>query len=134
MAYAVCLFHVTWAMKFRQPTLTEAVESVVIEAINRKSAELDCPLFAINTCFDHIHVAVRIKPSISVADWVGKVKGYSSKSVHEMFPESDFAWQGGYGVLTFGQKQLPFVRDYIDRQKEHHQSMSLFPALEHFEE
>jgi REP element-mobilizing transposase RayT len=31
-----------------------------------------------------------------------------------------FAWQNGYGVFSIGQSQLPVVKSYIVRQKEHH--------------
>jgi hypothetical protein len=29
-------------------------------------------------------------------------------------------WQRGFGVVSFGKKQLPWVLDYIANQKEHH--------------
>jgi putative transposase len=64
------------------------------------------------------------------------VKGYSTHEVNAMFPElpTRFSWQTGYGVLTFGAKALPFVSDYIARQKEHHQDNALDLYLEQMEE
>ena len=134
MSYSVCLYHVIWATKNRQPLLTPPVEDVVLNAITHKSTEMDCPVHAVNGCLDHIYVAVSIRPRISVADWAGKVKGVSSRSVNEAFPDLEFAWQSGYGVLTFGQKQMQFVRDYIHNQKEHHRQSTTFDALERSED
>jgi hypothetical protein len=50
------------------------------------------------------------------------------------FPDRDFAWQGGYGVLTFGQQHLKLVQAYIERQKEHYQTNSLFTGMERTDE
>ncbi len=29
-------------------------------------------------------------------------------------------WQAGYGVVSFGTGDLPWVRDYVRNQREHH--------------
>jgi hypothetical protein len=39
-------------------------------------------------------------------------------------------WQRGFGVVSFGKKQLPWVLQYIARQKEHHAAGRLQPRLE----
>jgi hypothetical protein len=39
-------------------------------------------------------------------------------------------WQRGFGVVSFGKKQLPWVRAYIRNQKEHHASGSIQDRLE----
>ena len=43
-----------------------------------------------------------------------------------MFPPlEDFSWQrGGYGAFTVSQSQVNAVREYIARQKQHHQKVS----------
>jgi putative transposase len=81
---------------------------------------------------DHVHVAVCIAPSVSPSEWVRQVKGLSAYAVNAAFPEleSSFRWQEGYGLLTFGEKALPLVKDYIDRQQEKHAQGKLFPGME----
>jgi hypothetical protein len=45
-----------------------------------------------------------------VAQFVRQCKGASSRTVNEAnADDAHFAWQSGYGVLTFGQKTLPYV-------------------------
>ena len=39
-------------------------------------------------------------------------------------------WQTGYGVVSFGAKDLDWVREYIQRQKEHHAKKNIFDRLE----
>lgn len=97
-----------------------------------KSEELVSPIIAIKAVADHVHVAVCISPGIAVGKWVGQVKGAASHAVNIAFGdlETPFRWQDGYGVLTFGAKNLNLVTDYIARQKEHHAKGTIQDYLE----
>jgi putative transposase len=136
MPFVKLYYHVIWATKGRAQGLTPKVEPIVIQAIKEKSNQLECPLLAINCAFDHTHVAVSIKPTVAITDWVRQTKGLSTKRVNDMLPdlEENFRWQKGYGVLSFGIKALPFVVDYIQKQKEHHKNGALEPYMEIDEE
>lgn len=131
MPFSVCYYHVIWTTKNRAALLTPAVEKIVLASIQQTSKAIRSPIEALNGCENHIHVAVRIALSLSVSQWVKRIKGTSSFAVNKAYPDGDkFRWQGSYGVLTFGAKQLPFVTDYILRQKEHHRANALQPYLE----
>lgn len=135
MPFWKCYYHVVWATKNRQPTITPAIESIIFAAIGEKSAALGSPLLAMNAVSDHVHVAVCIPPALSVANWVGGAKGASSRAVNTGFELDDlFRWQEGYGVMTFGKKRLAQVSQYIDSQKERHQVNDLNTHLEHFDD
>jgi REP element-mobilizing transposase RayT len=112
------------------------MESLISSAINQKSSELHSPILALNGVADHVHVAVCIAPSVSVSHWVGQVKGLAAHSVNAVFTDLDspFKWQEGYGVVTFGEKHLPFVEEYIAQQKRHHSAGSMIEKLERIEE
>lgn len=70
---------------------------------------------------DHLHVLASLHATKSVAEVVGKIKGCSSKWIHETFPtRSRFAWQRGYGAFSVSPSQVERVTAYIDRQKIHH--------------
>ena len=135
MPFWKCYYHVVWATYQRTPLITPALEKVILEAVERKSNALECSVLAANTLPDHIHVAVNIPPKVAVADWVRNVKGLAAHEVNIMNPHlpQAFRWQGGYGVLTFGAKNLPLVMNYVQRQKEHHASETLQDYLEQLE-
>jgi REP element-mobilizing transposase RayT len=120
-----------WATKHRQLLLEGTVEQFAFAELTRQSVELDSPILAVNGIPDHVHLAVNIHPRLSVADWVKKLKGATSFLINQrkMLPQH-FAWQESYGVLTFGQRQLPFIVAYINRQKEHHQTGTTHITLE----
>lgn len=132
MVFWQCFYHVIWATKNRDPLLEEKYEKVVFEAVSRKSASIGCEVLAINGMPDHVHVAVRMPPTMAIADWVKSVKGVSSRELNTVLPESHarFRWQQGYGVLTFGAKNLDFVVGYIRNQKGHHTDDDLYTYLE----
>ena len=85
---------------------------------------------AIGGVEDHIHIAVSLPPNILVSDWVGKLKGSSSYYInHEIQPKA-LEWQRGYGVVTFGTKDLQWVVDYVKNQKAHHRTGDTYDRLE----
>ncbi|MEO1289579.1 MAG: IS200/IS605 family transposase [Chloroflexota bacterium] len=131
----VIYYHIIWATKNRTLWITPTIETLVLNAIKEKSHHLQSPIHGINTMPDHIHVAVTIPPSLSVAKWVQDIKGLSAYKINYEFPdrEETFKWQKGYSVRTFGAKALPFVLNYINRQKEHHQNNTLEDYLEYLD-
>jgi putative transposase len=128
-------YHINWTTKFRQPLITPDWELIIFAAIEDKSKELRAEILAMNAAYDHIHVAVKIPPAKSVGDWVGKVKGYSSRAINLAYElEERFRWQVGYGAMSFGETSLPFVKDYILNQKERHAKNDLNSYLERAED
>ena len=122
MPFVAIYYHSVWSTKGRADWLTATIERDAITAIREKSADLACPVYAINGALNHMHIAVRIQPKIAVATWVQQVKGLSARRVNELNPDLDehSRWQHSYRVHTFGTKALPFVVAYIENQKEHH--------------
>ena len=71
--------------------------------------------------YDHVHLLIRLKAAVSIADMVRLVKAGSSKWVRENHPgEVPFTWQIGYGAFTVSESQLERARIYVRNQKEHH--------------
>ncbi|NWF70227.1 MAG: IS200/IS605 family transposase [Chloroflexi bacterium] len=127
-----CFYHIVWATYRPQALLSPEVETLVYATIRRKSALLRSEIFALNGMPDHVHVVVSIKPSVAVATWIKTVKGSAAHDVNQLIPqlENYFRWQGGCGVFTLSPKNLPFVIDYVERQKTHHAANQLHDELE----
>jgi hypothetical protein len=68
---------------------------------------------------------------VSVAALVKQVKGASSHLVnHKLSAKSEFRWQGAYGAFTVSPTRLPALREYVDRQEEHHRDGSTDDVVE----
>lgn len=130
--YYSIYYHAVWSTKHRMPNIDAEIEPLILEMVNLKSQELNCIVHGVNTWEDHIHIAVTIPPSRSIWQWVRDVKGRSTYEVNQAFPNRDeiFRWQSSYSIHSFGKKALPFVLQYIAKQKEHHRQNTLEPYLE----
>jgi REP element-mobilizing transposase RayT len=70
---------------------------------------------------DHVHIAVRLSRTITVAKLVEDLKTSSSKWLKTQQRDlSGFAWQRGYGAFSIAPGDLESVIAYIDKQEEHH--------------
>ena len=73
----------------------------------------------------HVHLALSVKPSVHIDEWIGQLKGASS---HEF--GKALQWQTGYGVVSFGTRDLEWVIAYIHNQREHHRRGTVTERLE----
>lgn len=135
MPFWKCYYHIVWATRYRQPVITPTFELTIFGAVERKCNQLRCELLGINGTTDHIHIALSIPPTHSVAHVVGQIKGVTSREVNQTFNMPDrFHWQESYSVLTFGEKVMPQVLNYIAHQKEHHAQNTVLHYLEPVDE
>jgi putative transposase len=124
-SYTSILIHVIFSTKDRQSQLDAVLEERLHPYLAGIVRELGGKLFAVNGAEDHLHLLISTKGAMSTAEIVRKIKGSSSKWIHETFPDRvDFAWQRGYAAFSVSESQSPRVAAYIDRQKIHHQKIS----------
>jgi len=120
-AYSHLYVHLVWATWERLPLITPQIEKRLYGAIRAKCRELGCEPLAVGGTADHVHLLVRLLPSVSVSQLVKGIKGASSHLMtHEVTPGEFFKWQGGYGAFSVGRESVSRVADYIAHQKEHH--------------
>jgi hypothetical protein len=50
---------------------------------------------------------------------------------HEITPGEFFKWQGAYGAFTLRKEDVPIVQAYIENQKQHHATGSVWEEWEH---
>jgi len=101
--------------------LKGAVERAVHEFLRLRCAQTKGVfLHAIGGTDTHIHMALSIQPFVSISDLVGDLKGASSRKINRQRGFKVLYWQRGFGVVSFGRKNLTFVAEYIAKQKEHH--------------
>lgn len=127
--------HITWHTKHNSPVLTPQIENRLHHYLQHKAIETPGIVFhEIGGTEDHVHLAVSIPPTLPISDWVGKMKGASSHYInHQIANRKILEWQTGYGVVSFGTKDLAWVIRYIKNQKEHHASGSIQDRLERIE-
>ena len=136
MPYWRMYFHLIWTTRNREPLLVDTTAQTVEASIRSICEEMKVLIHALFLMPDHAHLAVSIPPSLTVASVVSRLKGFSSHLInHSGFPqEHPFAWQSEYGVVTFGEKNLSDVVEYIETQQTRHASQYLINRVERISE
>jgi putative transposase len=135
--YAEINLHIVWHTKNSTPLLTPEIEKVAHNAIRQRVFDTPKVFFhEIGGTDNHVHLAVSIPPTLLISTFIGELKGGSSHTINQMFPAlaERFAWQVGYGVISFGTRDLKWVVRYIRNQKEHHAHGKIEDRLERITE
>ncbi len=125
------LYHINWSTKMRDALITVEIKQPLYNYLKGKCRDLGGVLLAIGGTHNHIHLVLAIPPSISLSDFVRKLKGASSHWInHNLNPGCDFAWQSGYAAFTLADVILDRVKAYVRDQEEHHAKGKLNASLE----
>lgn len=78
-----CKYHIVFAPKYRRQVIYSKIK-VDIGQILRKLCEIKkVEILEANACPDHIHMLVKIPPNLSVAQFMGYLKGKSSLMIFD---------------------------------------------------
>ena len=131
-AYSEINLHFVWHVKSSLPIISETIETRLHRYIKSYALQSKGLIFHVSGGTEtHVHIAVTIPPTLLISEWVGKLKGASSHYVnHELVNRRLLDWQTGYGVVSFGTKDLEWVVRYIRNQKAHHKKGAIVERLE----
>jgi putative transposase len=119
------LLHVVFSTKHRQPFISGDLQPKLYGYLASVGREMGCEIYRIGGVADHVHLAVELSRTVTIADLVKKLKQTSSAwGKAQPGAPRDFEWQAGYGVFSIGQSQLADLLKYIDGQEEHHRVKS----------
>lgn len=111
------LIHLVWSTKDRHPWLSPGIREQTHAFPAGAVRHMDCQAYRMGGVADHVHLAVRLSRTLSVADLVKDVKLASSKWLKERGPElNGFYWQQGYGAFSVGMSQKETLLHDIDTQ------------------
>jgi REP element-mobilizing transposase RayT len=119
------LVHLVFSTKDRAPCLDATVRPALHAYLATIARDAGCVCPRVGGVADHVHLAVRLPRTISVADLVRLLKAHSSRWLKTLSAElRGFAWQRGYGVFSVGPRNVDALVAYIDAQEEHHRTRS----------
>jgi putative transposase len=123
--------HFNWHTKNNAALLRGRVEEETHKQIFEKACRIKgVSLIELGGTDDHVHLAIRIAPAVTISELVQELKGASSHEVNAALGQKILEWQRGYGVVSFAHKHLEWVREYIRRQREHHAKGTVVGRLE----
>ena len=128
--YTNLLYHVVFSTKERRQLISSTIEAGLYAYVGGVFANVGGVLLEINGIADHVHLLAKLPPKLAVSDVIRDVKANSSKWLNdEKTKFRRFAWQDGFAAFSVSESQVPRVRSYIRRQREHHASLDFKTEL-----
>ncbi len=119
------LVHLIFSTKDRTPLLVGETLPALHAYMATVARGLDCECYRAGGTADHVHLAIRLSRTLTMAKLVVDLKTSSSKWLKTQSQElAGFSWQRGYGAFSVGPSDLEALRTYIANQEEHHKIRS----------
>lgn len=119
------LLHLVFSTKDRTPWLHAELRPKLHAYLATVVRSTGCQCPRVGGVSDHVHLAIFLSRTVTVAKFVEEVKTSSSRWIKtEDQTCKDFAWQRGYGVFSVSFSRLASLVDYIDNQESHHSRSS----------
>ena len=107
-SYTQLLYHIVYSTKERRPLIDPQLKEPLYDYMGGIVRGMQkCDLLEIGGVADHVHMLVRLHPTIAVADAVRVIKTNSSKWANEQPKRQDgwFEWPEGYAAFTVSQSR-----------------------------
>jgi len=134
-AYSEINLHFTWHVKDNSPVIRDEIEQQLHRFMKGKAAQTPgIVVHGIGGTDDHVHLVVSVPPTLQPSGWIGELKGSSSHYINHVIANRQLLhWQGGYGVVSFGSKDLQWVLEYVLNQRDRHSNKDAHDRLERIE-
>lgn len=116
--------HIVFVTKYRKKVLQGDIQKRCRDIIKQVCDSEDVAILKGAVSQDHVHILVEYRPSLSISEFVKRVKGRSSRLLQQEFPTLRKAYWGrhfwaiGYGVWSTGNITEELVKDYLEHHKD----------------
>ena len=118
-----CQYHIVFIPKYRQKRLYGKVKEDLKEIIKKLCEYKKVEIVNGAVCSNHVHLNLNIPPKMSIAEFMGYLKGKSALMIYDKHPEQRSKWDKsfwarGYYVATIGTITEEVIKKYIAEQEE----------------
>ena len=116
-----CQYHIVFAPKYRRKAIYGELKTDIGYILRKLCDEKKVEIIEAEACPDHIHMLVSIPPHLSVAQFMGYLKGKSTLMIFDRHANLKYKygsrhfWCRGYYVDTVG-KNKKAIEEYIRNQ------------------
>jgi len=119
---SLVIIHIIFSTKDRSDVLDKDISRELYLYLATIARNNDCECYRAGGASNHVHLAIRLSRTITIAKLIEELKTSSTKWLKKHLP--NFSWQRGYGAFSVGPSDLPALLAYIDTQEEHHRKHS----------
>ncbi len=125
--------HLIFGTKNHLPLIKEDFEKRLWSYLAGAFKKYDSPAIIINGVSNHVHILFVLSKNIALAKLIEEVKKQSSKWAKEAGENNKkFTWQIGYAAFSISSSKVDVVKEYIEKQKEHHKKKTFKEEVEEF--
>ena len=116
-----CKYHIVFAPKYRRQVIYSKIKADIGQILRKLCEIKKVEILEANACPDHIHMLVKIPPNLSVAQFMGYLKGKSSLMIFDRHANLKYKygnrhfWCRGYYVDTVGRNEQK-IAEYVRNQ------------------
>lgn len=115
------LVHAVWSTQQRVRSLMPENDVLLLRLVGQQAKELRSDLVAGGCWYDHVHVLVRVAPSVALSDLIGRFKGSTAFELSRNAKvRQRVQWQRGYWAQSIGRSEVDRVLAYVLGQRDHH--------------
>ena len=115
--------HIVFSTKNRDDLILPEIENELFAYIGGILRKYNSVLIAANGTENHFHLLISQSKNVSLSDLMRELKKASSLWIKTKGNDfGNFQWQAGFGAFSIGQSQIEPVKNYIAKQKQHHQT------------
>lgn len=123
--------HIVFTTKHGQPFIAEETREKLQAYMVGVIANLNSYTNEIYANPDHVHILCNLPRTITVANFISKIKTSSSKWIKTK-GVAEFQWQDGYGIFSVSSSKVTVVENYIRNQAAHHKNMNYKDEIRRF--
>lgn len=118
-----CQYHIVFAPKFRRKVIYGELRADIGTILRKLCEQKGVEIIEAEACADHIHMLVSIPPHLSIAQFMGYLKGKSTLMIFDRHANLKYKygsrhfWARGYYVDTVGRNKKA-IAEYIKHQLE----------------
>lgn len=133
-----CEYHMVFAPKYRRQIIYGELKQDIGEMIRKLCNEKKVEILEAEACKDHIHMLISVPPYISIAQFMGFLKGKSTLMIFDRHANLKYKygnrsfWCRGYYVDTVGRNER-IISEYIQKQLEEDHMMDQVSMSEYID-
>lgn len=137
-----CKYHIVFAPKYRRRVIYGEIKVEIGKILRMLCRQKGVEIIEVELCPDHVHMLVKIPPKMSVASFIGYLKGKSTLMIFDKYSNLKYKygrrsfWCIGYYVDTAG-KNDKIIAEYIKNQLQEDiasDQISMFESMDPFGE
>jgi REP element-mobilizing transposase RayT len=133
MSFVKVMIHAVWGTKNHYPFLTSEIRQKVISHIKDNAQIKQIFIDKLNGNSEHLHCLFGINADTSIAKTLQLIKGESAYWINKQkMTKSKFEWADEYYAASVSESLLDNVREYIERQEEHHKKVTFSKECDEF--